>query len=72
MIMFEYNRFCFKVYGFKKIKYLDEDRLIFEYKKKELLIKGNNLKIINLLDKSLEVKGIIEMIEIKYLGDIND
>ena len=68
--MFEYNLFSLKVYGFSKIKYLDENRLEFRYKRKTLIIKGRNLKVLNLIDKSLEVKGVVEGIEIKYLGDI--
>lgn len=70
--MFEYDLFSMKIYGFIKIKYIDENRLDLTYKKKELMVKGKNLKAINLLDKSLELKGIIESIEIKYLGDIDD
>lgn len=67
--MFEYNLFSLKVYGFKKIKYLDENKLHFNYKRKELIIRGRNLKIINLIDSSLEIKGIVEGIDIKYLGE---
>ena len=70
--MFKYNALSLNIYGFKKIKYLDESKLIFDYKNKFLIIKGKNLKIINLLDNSLEVKGLIEMIEISYLGDSYD
>lgn len=70
--MFEYNLFSLKVYGFVKIKYLDENRLEFKYKRKSLIIKGRNFKVSNLLDKCLEVKGVVEGIEIKYLGDLDD
>ena len=70
--MFEYNLFSLKVRGFIKIKYLDENRLEFRYKRKELVVKGRNLKAFNLLDKSLEVKGVVESIEIKYLGEWDD
>lgn len=70
--MFEYNLFSFKVYGFEKILYLDENRLIFSYKHKKLFVSGKNLRAYNLIDKSIEVKGIIEKIEVQYLGDTND
>jgi hypothetical protein len=70
--MFEYDLFSLKISDFIKIKYLDENRLNFQYKKRELVVFGKNLKVINLLDKSLEIKGIIEKIEIKYLGEIYD
>ena len=71
-MMFEYRVGCLKVYGFNKIKYLDENKLEFNYKRKNLIIKGKNLKAINLLDKSLQVKGVIEGIEIKYLGELDE
>lgn len=71
-MMFEYRLGSLKVYGFNKIKYLDENRLEFKYKRKELIIKGRNLKATNLIDKSLQVMGVIEGIEIKYLGEIDD
>lgn len=66
--MFEYNLFSMKIYGFRKITYIDENRLSLLYKNKELIVKGKNFKVINLIDKSLELKGIIETIEINYLG----
>ena len=69
--MFEYNLFSFKIYGFNKIKYIDENRLVFLYKKKEVIVKGKGFKVSDLFDKSLVVKGIIENIEIKYMG-VND
>ena len=67
--MFEYRGNCLKVYGFVKILYLDDARLIFKYLKKELIVKGKNLRAIDLLDKSLVIKGVVENIEIKYVGD---
>lgn len=66
--MLEYAHNCLKVYGFEKILFLDEHELKFKYKRKELLISGQNLKIVNLLDKSLEIFGIIDNISIKYTG----
>lgn len=70
--MFKYSALSLNVYGFKKIKYLDDSKLIFEYRNKLLIVYGIGLKIINLLDNSLEIKGIVEKIEISYLGDSND
>lgn len=70
--MFEYNLFSLKVYGFDKIVYIDENRLEFKYKNKNLIVRGKSLKILNLFDRSLEVKGIVESLEIKYLGGKND
>lgn len=70
--MFEYNHFCLNIYGFIKIIYLDENKLEFKYKKKDLIVKGKQLKIINMIDKSLQVRGLIENIEIKYRGDSSD
>lgn len=70
--MFEYALNSLKVYGFLKIIYLDEIKLHFRYKRKELIIKGRNLRAINFVDKSLEVKGVVENIEIRYLGVLDD
>lgn len=70
--MFEYNLLFLKVYGFLNIKYIDENRLEFRYKKKELVVRGKSLNIINLLDKSVEIKGLIEGVDIIYLGGKND
>lgn len=66
--MFEYTLNNLKVYGFIKIVYLDENMLDFKYKRKELIIRGKNLKIKNLFDKTLEVEGVVERIDICYLG----
>jgi len=70
--MFEYNSLYLKIYGFMKIKFIDENIMVFKYKRKELIVKGKNLKAFNLLDKSLEVKGLVEGIDIKYLGETHD
>lgn len=71
-MMFEYTINCLRVYGFKKIVYLDENKMNFKYKRKELIIQGRNLRAINLLDKSLDVKGVVENIAIRYLGVVDD
>ena len=70
--MFEYDLFLLRVYGFTKINYIDENRLEFKYKNKNLIVRGKNFKVYNLFDKSLEVKGIIESIDIEYSGVIHD
>ena len=70
--MFEYNGYCIVVYGFKKIEYLDENKIIFKYKKRKLFVNGKCLKALNFMDKSLEIRGMIEDIKIEYLGDSND
>ncbi len=70
--MFEYDAFLLKIYGFLKIKHLDENRLEFIYKHKNLVVHGKALKVMNLLDKSVEVKGLVEGININYLGDKYD
>ena len=70
--MFEYNGYGINVYGFIKIIYLDDNRFEFAYKNKKLIVKGKQLKAINLLDKSMDIKGVLEGIEIKYKGDISD
>ena len=70
--MFEYNLISLKIYGFIKIKYIDENKLEFKYKNKELIVRGKALNIINLLDKSVEVKGLIEGLDITYKGGKND
>ena len=67
--MFEYTLNNLKIYGFIKILHLDETYLSFKYKRKELIVVGKGLKIMNLSDKTLEIKGIIERIDIKYLGE---
>ena len=67
--MFEYDLFFLRVYGFVKINYVDENKIVFKYKKKELVIKGKNLKMLNLIDKSVEIKGVLEGINIQYYGD---
>ena len=67
--MFNYDALSLNVYGFKRIRYLDDSKLIFEYKRKVLIIKGKGLKILNLLDNSLDIKGIVENIEISYQGE---
>lgn len=71
-IMFEYNLFSLHVYGFIKIQYIDEKKLMFKYKKKNLIIKGKNLKVLNLIDKSVEIKGLVEGIDIEYDGGNNE
>ena len=70
--MFEYNGHCLKVVGFIKIEYLDENKIIFKYKKNKLLIFGKGLKALNLEDKCMDIKGIINSLNIDYLGEDND
>ena len=47
--MFEYNGYCIVVYGFKKIEYLDENKIIFKYKKRKLFVNGKCLKAFNFM-----------------------
>lgn len=70
--MFEYDLFLLRVYGFNKINYIDENRLEFKYKNRNLIVKGKNFKVYNLFDKSVEIKGIIENIDIVYRGSNDD
>ena len=50
--MFEYDLLLLKIYGFIKINYIDENRLEFKYKNKNLIVKGKGFKVFNLFDKS--------------------
>ena len=70
--VFEYSHLCLKVYGFSKIINLDNTHCEFKYKKHSLIIKGKQLKFIDFIDKSLQIKGVIESIEIKYMGGFDD
>ena len=64
--MFEYDNKVFRVFGFNKISYIDDHKFILLYKDKQLTIEGRNLKADNLMDNSIEVKGIIELVNLEY------
>ena len=64
--MFEYSNNCFKLWGFKDIKYIDDSKIEVIYKSKSLSVAGNNLVICNLIDQSMEVKGVINKIVMEY------
>lgn len=70
MLVFEYSNNCFKLWGFKDIKYIDNSKIKVIYKHKSLLVEGNNLVICNLIDQSMEVRGVINKIVMEYF--IND
>lgn len=70
--MFEYDLLLLKVYGFTKINYIDESKLEFKYKNRVLIVRGSNLKILNLFDKTVEIHGVIERLEIVYKGAKHD
>ena len=70
--MFEYSKSIMKIYGFSKIIYLDELKFECEYKNKELIVNGKGLRAINLADKSIEISGLLEGVQIKYKGGLDD
>ena len=67
--MFEYDGFVFRVWGFLRVKCLEEQLMIFLYKRKMLVIKGSGLRAINFMDNSVEIKGLINLIEFQYKGE---
>lgn len=67
--MFEYNNNILKIMGFKKIISVDSNCVKLLYKNKVVLVCGNNLIVNNLIDFSVEIKGVIDEIKMEYFND---
>jgi len=67
--MFEYNNKYLRVYGFKNIGNINENQAVFIYKDKRVIINGININVINLIDKSCDIDGVINRIEVEYNYD---
>jgi hypothetical protein len=67
--MFEYSNNVLIISGFKDIKYIDDNKIEVVYARKRIIVLGKMLKVTNLLDCSLELRGVIESINQEYFDN---
>ena len=67
--MFEFNGRYLRIYGFKSIGNVNENRATFLYGEKKIIVSGININVINLIDKGCDIEGIINHIEVEYNCD---
>lgn len=64
--MFFYDQELLHIGNFIKIKYIEQDLIVIEFKSYTLEIYGENLLVINLSDDEMYIQGLIKEMDLKH------